>query len=255
MVVLAMFGETAEFLRAEGAASLWFWQCKEPGLRLRILPRRGLRDLVVAAMVARLRSLRRDGGVECWFASRYEPEIHALGGPVTAAAFHRHAAADARLHALAAPALHGRLWSPTVLSLALLDDLFARALPDNPEEVWDVWCHLAEMHGQPPTPAASPLHPPSLARLASLCPRDAEGDRLRRGLAGMARANAALASALGRAWSGGRLQGGQRRFLAIVALFHWNRLRLGQAERRHLLAGMTARPALFDRPLLRAATP
>ena len=255
MATLAVFGETAEALRADGAASLWFWQCKDPGLRLRILPRRGRRDLVAAAIVARLRSLRRDGGLERWFPSRYEPEIPALGGPVTAAAFHRHAAADARLHALAAPALHERPWSPAVLSLALLDDLFSRALPDNPEEVWDVWCHLAEMHGQLPTPAALPLHPPSLARLARCCPRDAQGDRLRRHLSGMARANAALTGALGHAWSGGRLLGGQRRFLAIVALFHWNRLRLDPAERRRLLAGMTARPTLFDRPLLLVATP
>jgi hypothetical protein len=172
----------------------------------------------------------------------YEPETYALGGALMAAAFHRHATADSRLHAFLSVDALNAVCSRAVLSLTALQDLFSCALAGRTEEVWDVWCRLAEMHGLPVSPAGKTLHPPLLSDL-----RHRLSDKVaRRLLADFMRANRALAKSLCDAWSTGRLLGGQRWYLATVALFHWNRIGLDQASRVRILTGMMARPMMLD---------
>lgn len=227
--ILLAVGAAVGRLRRERALDLWFWQRKEPGLRLRFRARAGREEEVAAALVPVLRGLVRRGAVRRWRASVYEPEVHLFGGPAMMEAAHRWASADAAVQA-ASLASSGLAVTPSVLTLAVLNDLFRRGCDSGPEEVWDVWCRLAAMHGIAPG-AGRPLPAIGIEDIAALAPDVGRA---------MAAANARLAAALSRAWSAGRLTTGRRAALSMVALFHWNRMGLGPDSRRQLIDGMTA---------------
>jgi len=227
--ILLTVGAAVGRLRREGAFDLWFWQRKEPGLRLRFRARPGREEEVAAALAPVLRGLARAGAVRRWRASVYEPEVHLFGGLPMMEAAHRWASADAAVQA-AALTLPGPAVTPSVLTLAVLNDLFRRGCDSGPEEVWDVWCRLAAMHGIIPG-AGRPLPAIRIEDIAALAP-----DACR----AMAAANARLAAVLSRAWSAGRLTTGRRAALSMVALFHWNRMGLDPDSRSRLIDGMTA---------------
>ncbi|MCW2241610.1 thiopeptide-type bacteriocin biosynthesis protein [Azospirillum canadense] len=227
--ILLSVAEAAGRLRRERVLDLWFWQRKEPGLRLRFRARPGREEDASAALAPVLRGLVRRGVARRWSASVYEPEVHLFGGPAMMEAAHRWALADAAVQA-ASLARGGTGVTPAVLTLAVLNDLFRRGCDSGPEEVWDVWCRLAAMHDIIPG-AGRPLPVVGLEDIAALAPEACQA---------MAAANARLASALSRAWSTGRLTTGRRAALSMVALFHWNRLGLEPDIRRRLIDGMTA---------------
>lgn len=233
--VCAGFVDGAEGFRRDGRVVAFFWQCKEPGLRLRLHLHGGSdTEAVRLDMAARLRRLRRAGVVGRWWTSVYEPEVHLFGGAAASEAFHHHATVDSWI--LARWGREQMPYSDAVLSLAALNDLFQRALGARQEEVWDVWCRLAQMHGRPP--AAGPGLPPvTLSALAEASARRPAGRLLRR----LMRANETLAGRLDRLWQQGKLNCGQRASLSCIALFHWNRLALPAETRVRLLDGMTAR--------------
>jgi thiopeptide-type bacteriocin biosynthesis protein len=232
-LVCAGFVDTAERHRRDGLVSGYFWQCKEPALRLR-LRCRGEADMVGGDLADQLRRLRRDGVVRRWSTSIYEPEVHLFGGPGASDAFHRHATVDSQV--LARWSAQPMPFSSAVLSLASLNDLFVRALGGRREEIWDVWCRLAGIHGRVAPAQGVGITPVTLSTLADTRHRPAAA-LMRR----MMRANATLADRLERLWARGALSCGQRATLACVALFHWNRLALPADTRVRLLDGMTAR--------------
>lgn len=226
------FVDLAERQRRDRAVDAYFWQCKDPGLRLRLRGRDGVADDVTRV----LRRLRCDGVVERWRRSVYEPEAWLFGGPAAMGAFHRHATADSRT--LSQWNRLPRPFTDTVLSLASLNDLFQRALGGRPEEVWDVWCRLARQHGRATPAQGIGLTPVTLTDLTGHGATQPEALALMRR---QMRANDHLSDALGRLWAAGRLTCGLRACLAAIALFHWNRLALAPELRARLLDGMTAR--------------
>ena len=183
---------------------------KDPGLRLRLDG-----ELDPGLVRPGLERLRSAGLIAGWFMSVYEPEIHQFGGPAAMDAVHAYFDADTRALLIASQAA-GRRVTNTVLSLAILNDLFERSLGAR-EEVWDVWCNLQAMyrgHGRPG--AAIPAL--TLERLAAVAgPAELELVALYEA------ANRRLAAALDAAWRAGALQCGRRSILPFVAAFHWNR--------------------------------
>ncbi len=226
------FVDLAEGHRRDRTVDDYFWQCKDPGLRLRL---HGHEDVAAEATQV-LRRLRRDGRIERWRRSVYEPEAWLFGGPAAMRAFHRHATADSRT--LSHWTRRPRPFTDTVLSLGSLNDLFLRALGGRPEEVWDVWCRLARHHGRSAPAHGAGLTPVTLSTLADHGAPQAEAQSL---LRRQMRANQRLADALDRLWADGRLSCGPRACLSAIALFHWNRLALPPDTRARLLDGMTAR--------------
>jgi thiopeptide-type bacteriocin biosynthesis protein len=248
----ALFAELAPLLRAarrEGRLRQFWFLHKAPDLRLRFFTR------APAALARRLEAtLRRCQArrvVRSWSSSVYEPETFQFGGPEAMALVHAHFDRDAHL-ALAWDArarLSRTSVTTTLLSTALLNDLFLRAVAGAEEEAWDVWCNLAALHGPPGLPPAAPAVP-SLT-IASLLPLVSAGEG--RLLRGYAHANRRLAAGLRRLWLGGHLRCGLRALLPFVALFHWNRFALDHADTVRICAAMCA--ALDPKRGLRGASP
>jgi thiopeptide-type bacteriocin biosynthesis protein len=201
----------------------FFFARKAPGLRLRFaVDAQGWN--AVAACLDGARAVSR------WNACAYEPEVFKLGGPAALPAVHRWFADDTRAwwawESRQAP------FSRAVLSLAVLNDLFAR-FSEGPEETWDLWCRVGALHGQAPegrsgVPAIRP---------ADLAPRLAVAQR--RILAGQVAANQRLARAFERLHRAGRLLFGRRLVLPHLALAHFNRHGFALADRLPIVSAMT----------------
>ena len=157
-MLLPALAREAELWREQGARDLWLLR-KDPGLRLR------LRNLELAAVRPGLARLQAAGLLSTWFPGVYEPEYHQFGGPAATAAVHTYFAADTRALLLAASSSQRRV-STTVVSLAILNDLFERCLQVH-EEVWDVWSNLEAMYRGHARPGAA-LLPLGLAGLRRL---------------------------------------------------------------------------------------
>ena len=128
---------------------------------------------------------------------------------------HTYFAADTRALLLAAASSQRRV-SNTVVSLAILNDLFERSLQVH-EEIWDVWSNLEAMYRGHARPGAA-LLPLGLAGLRRL------GGPLELALADLyEHANSELAAALDATWRRGNLTCGRRSILPYLAAFHWNR--------------------------------
>ena len=151
-------------------------------------------------------------------------------------AVHDYFAADSSAW-LRLPALResGPTVSSSMISTAQLNELFARALDGRPEEIWDVWCRLAAFHGLQPARERYAHERPMLSDIAQLGISAA----LLQVLQALASANAALAGALVALDTRGELLQGLRGVLALVALFHWNRIGLRPERRREVLQAMT----------------
>ena len=224
-------------LRRERLVRGFYFMRKPPGLRLRFALRGGparapARDQIAALMdrAVKLRLARS------WFPSAYEPEVFKFGGPAAMGAVHAHVFADTQAwwRWQQPPAEGDRQLPPALLSMAVLNDLFARFV-DGPEEIWDVWRRLAALHGDSLVDAAAALAPVRPAHLV-----ERVGARHQRVLRAYEQANARFARACRRLHERGRLLYAYRLLLPHVALGHWNRLGLSLAERRSIYAAMTA---------------
>ena len=221
-------------LRRERFARRFFFMRKAPGLRLRFALGRA-HATAEARVVEVLDALVRSGVLGKWSRGTYEPETYKFGGPEAIHLAHAHFHADSaawwrwtRLHRADATVI-----GTQVLSIAVLNDLFVRAL-EGPEEVWDVWCQVAALHGRRPPMGAATA--PRL-RIEDLVARVSVAER--GVLEAYSRANRRLARRLRSMHEAGALVGGARGALSQVALYHWNRFGFGDEARVNMFGGMT----------------
>jgi thiopeptide-type bacteriocin biosynthesis protein len=227
--VFALVGD----LRRDGPLTHFFFMRKPPGLRLRFALR-GDVDAPARAIEGTLDGLRARRLLRRWLPVVYEPETYKFGGPEAMQAAHFYFDADTRAwwrwerirHANRA-SLDARL-----LSMTVLNDLFIQCL-EGPEEVWDVWCRLAALHG---ATEAGRVHRAPAWRIADLLDRVSPGERavLRR----YSSAHAALARRFASIRSRGRLLFGFRLVLPHAAIYHWNRYGFAPAERAEIYTEM-----------------
>jgi thiopeptide-type bacteriocin biosynthesis protein len=212
----------------------FFFMRKPPGLRLRFSLRGPGGDAAreVESCAERLVRLKLAGK---WFASVYEPETFKFGGPEAMEAVHAHFFADSAawwrwesLRRRAKTSISSKL-----LSLGVLNDLFARFV-EGPEEVWDVWCRVAALHGAPAVagdgPAAPAIRIDDL--LEHVTPRE------RAVLRSYSTHNGALARRFGALLAGGKLLYRNRLVLPHVALYHWNRYGFTPEDRASIFTAM-----------------
>jgi thiopeptide-type bacteriocin biosynthesis protein len=219
--LLSTLGE----LRRSGRLGGFFFARKAPGLRLRFAVDAEGRAAVAACL---------DGvsAVSGWYPSAYEPEPFKVGGPAALPHVHRWFEADSRAWWSWESRRAALPFSAAVLSLAVLNDLFARFC-EGPEETWDLWCRVAALHGQAPegragVPAVQP---------ADLSPRLTAPQR--RILTAQSAANERLARAFERLHRAGKLLFGRRLVLPHLALAHFNRQGFALADRLPLITAMT----------------
>jgi thiopeptide-type bacteriocin biosynthesis protein len=227
---------TLRVLQERGLIERAFYQRKPPGMRWRVAACDV--DAVRERLRRKLDTLQASGSVGSWTFCIYEPETFMFGGSAAMRAVHDYFAADCDAWVrLFHVYRHGDLRATVaLLSIAQLNELFARCLASSPEEIWDIWCRLAAFHGAAPARERSSGSRPLLAHVSSL----AQTAAATRPLQQLARANDALATQLCALEAQGRLQQGLRGVLATVALFHWNRIGLTTHHRQRCLQRMTA---------------
>lgn len=226
--VFAALAPLVDAWRRDGKLSQLYFMRKPPDLRLRLRGPQPAVDLLPGAIGA-LEQLRRDGAVERFFESVYEPEAHLFGGPDAMELVHAYFDADTRGWLTL-----DRLWAsgpslltPEILACAVIDDLLQLALGDR-SEIWDVWCNLAA-GGVPAIDVPVPPSPELLGRLAL-----AERTVLEHYFAH----NSQLARGLATLHDSGRLSCGLRALLTQVALFHFHRYGLDAAEQAAMAGAM-----------------
>lgn len=212
----------------------FFFMRKPPDLRLRFLGP-NLEAQVLPDLTRILQRLKREGFVKRFFPSIYEPETFKFGGPQAMKVVHAHFDSDSR-----AWVDLDRIWAsgqgaltPDVLTLAVLNDLFSRALADA-SEVWDVWCNLARLIPIPPNLQSPEAGVFFIDALLSRVTKP-EACILRR----YARANRTLSSGLLRVWNHGRLQCGLRAIFPFIAMFHFHRYGFDATKQGLLAQAMT----------------
>ncbi|WP_158617606.1 thiopeptide-type bacteriocin biosynthesis protein [Corallococcus sp. CA049B] len=219
-----------EAWRRAGALRLFSFLRKPPDSRLRFQADTG--SPLAVELRALLDGLREAGFVRAFHVAPYTPETFQFGGPWALHLVHRWFDADsvAWWRWVSSSSPHGG--SPRALCAAVGEALVSACVGPR-EEVWDVWCNLARLHGMPDArilavreaPCAAPDAEAGVAHAARLY-----GDAHRELGAGLAR--------LGRT---GRLACGERALLPFVLLFHWNRYGLSLDDRAALLAPMLAK--------------
>jgi thiopeptide-type bacteriocin biosynthesis protein len=222
-----------ESLKRRKLLRCFFFMRKPPGVRLRF-SFRGPRDDAMREVEACLDGLARLKVIGRWFPSVYEPETFKFGGPEAMEAVHAHFFGDStawwRWEGLRREA--DTSIAPRLLSLSVLNDLFERFL-EGPEEVWDVWCRVAVLHGAPAVgegPAVAPM------RIEDLIDRVTPRERAI--LRCYSSCNAALARRFGALHARGKLLYGNRLVLPHVALYHWNRYGFTPEERASIFKTM-----------------
>ncbi len=223
----------ADWKPGEGIDRFFFVR-KPPDVRLRfLLGDKG--ETLPAKLESILSALMRDGFVDDYFPSVYEPETFQFGGREGTDLVHGYFEADSRawieLDLLAA---QGRRTIPTGdLVLGVMNDLFSRTLSCN-SEVWDAWCNLESLvHSSreiPPT-AMEALPIDSIYRRA-LGPEA-------RIIRDYIRANQEISAGLQELWREGKLRCGLRALLPFIAMFHFNRHGLDAAGQAVLAEAMT----------------
>lgn len=222
-------------LKRAGVVERCFFQRKPPGLRWRF----SAPDPALAwqALAPSFEQLQARGLIRNARRVVYEPETFLLGGTAALQAVHDYADADAAAWSdLVALRRRGDLpWAFTLLSYAHCNELFALALGECPEEVWDTWCRLAHFHAIAPPHAAGPHSRPLPGALPGV------NDVTRPPLQALHNANVALAARLAALHYDGVLLQGLRSVLAMVVLLQWNRLGFTPAQRHRMLqAALTA---------------
>jgi thiopeptide-type bacteriocin biosynthesis protein len=230
----------ARSLQKRGRLACFYFMRKNPGLRLRF-DLQGPRAEATRAIESLLDGVaREDRAVGTWFPSVYEPETYKFGGPPAMAAIHAYFFADSsawwRWEALRRAG--GTRIDPRLLSASVLDHLFGEFV-DGPEEVWDVWCRIAAIHGAPiapVTPVASERPRPAPPPLESLAERVSPGERAL--LRAYAVGNRALARRFRALYASGKLLFANRLVLPHVATYHWNRYGFSPENRASIFTPM-----------------
>lgn len=220
--------------RQHGVVNRFFFVRKPPDLRLRFLV--GTTEThMLPELEMILSSLVRDGFVQRFFRSVYEPEFRQFGGIEAMEWVHRYFDADSMgWIALDRLASRGERTSSTeMFVLATMNDLFLRTL-SCPEEVWDAWCNLASVM---PSDHSDDAPMADIVLLESLLPSASPAEV--QILQEFVSSNQQLANGLWQVWNGGRLQCGLRSILPFVAMFHFNRHGLNAATQAALAHAMS----------------
>jgi thiopeptide-type bacteriocin biosynthesis protein len=248
----ALFSRLAPAVRVlerEKRIRWFFFMRKAPGLRLRFALDRQ-RRAATARITELLDSLESSRVLRTWTRGSYEPETYKFGGPDAMELAHAHFHADAaawwrweRLQRAKATRI-----GPQVLSIAVLNDLFTRAL-DGPEEVWDVWCEVAALHGRRPAWSDHADARAPRVRIEDLAPHVSPKEG--RVLEACGKANERFVDHLKSRRDTGELLYGYRRILPHLALYHWNHFGFGLEERARMFDAMTHTwsPEAVTRPL------
>ncbi len=200
--------------RRTGELGCFFFMRKPPDLRLRFL---STSDALAGRVRAVLDGLARDGAVERWFPSIYEPEIDRFGGQLGWGAVRewfdgdttRWLAVDRLREAGKATLATERFCASVALGLA------GSALGDR-AEARDVFRHYAASLGVVRPDAPLDAFDDEATRLLA-------SDDERSLLAAYDAANTALSGALRALWETGGLTAGLRSIVADVVLFHGHR--------------------------------
>jgi thiopeptide-type bacteriocin biosynthesis protein len=225
---------TVDSLAEQGLLRCFYFLRKPPGLRLRFAVDATAPPTVSSAIEAVLDELITGGLVARWYPSVYEPEVYKFGGPSAMDAVHDQFFADSacwwrwdQLVAAGETAIDARL-----LSVTVLNDLF-RVFTGGPEEVWDVWCRLATMHGDRVAMDGQPAPAVAIADIVERVSA-AEAELLR----AYATSNAELAGRFRALLAEGKLLFAHRLVLPHVALYHWNRYGFTPSDRASMYTRM-----------------
>jgi thiopeptide-type bacteriocin biosynthesis protein len=207
--------------RGEGLVTRFFFVRKPPGARLRFLCPKG-ESQVTGELELMLQQLQRQGFVEHFFRSCYEPEQARFGGAEAMSLVHDYFDADTSQWLLLQQisAAKRRSFPAGTLVTNVLNHLFTAVVGD-PAEVWDIWCQCSELAGRESFEADEDYLDPMFASIEALRPL-ASPDEMAI-LDAYESANMTLATGLKQLWSDGKLQRGVRGVLATVAMFGLNR--------------------------------
>lgn len=210
----------------------FFFTWKPPGIRLRFELAGGKE--AAHEIESCLGELVDRGVLSRWYPSVYEAETFMFGGPEAMDAVHPYFFADStgwwRWDAISR--CPETMLDPRLLSVSVLNDLFVQ-FTDGPEEVWDVWCHVATLHGDAPTGGGPPVGAPMLADLV-----DQVGPSEQAVLRAYEDANAELTRRFRALHSAGRLLHASRLVLPHLAVHHWNRYRFSAPDRASMYTPM-----------------
>lgn len=216
--------------RRSGSLRMFSFLRKPPDSRLRF--RSDTRSPLATELRALLTGLRDAGFVRGFQVAPYTPETFQFGGPWAMHLVHRWFDADSMAWWRWVSTPPSPACSPRALCAAASEALVASCVEPR-EEVWDVWCNLARLHGMTDTRILSVREAPPAA--PDLEAGMAEARRLYGG------AHRELGAGLARLGRTGRLACGERALLPFVLLFHWNRYGLSLEDRAALLAPMLAK--------------
>jgi thiopeptide-type bacteriocin biosynthesis protein len=212
-------------LRRDERIARFFFMRKDPGIRLRIQARAGVREEVFSS----LNRLARAGVSGRPSATCYEPETFQFGGDEAMALAHDHFYRDSLAcirHDELRRAERHQL-DPALLSAAVMNHLFDQVLEGYREEVWDVWQNVARIHGYR-LEGTGIVNAP-WCDIDAIAPHAAPEEQAI--LSAYRRANDRYATGLNRLRDRGRLLYRRRLVLPFVCLFHWNRLALSADAR------------------------
>jgi thiopeptide-type bacteriocin biosynthesis protein len=223
-----------ESLKRRKLLRCFFFMRKPPGLRLRfalLAPR----EEAMVEIGACLHDLTRRRVIGKWFPSVYEPETFKFGGSESIEAVHAYFFADStawwrwkKLQFRAQTSMQSPL-----LSACALNDLFARFL-DGPEEVWDVWCRVAALHGACVVREGQAATAPS--RIEDLINRvTPEEQQIFRTYSSC---NETLARRFREIHARGKLLYRNRLVLPHIGLYQWNRYGFAPEERSSIFTAM-----------------
>lgn len=225
-----------DHLKKQRALRCFFFLRKPPGIRLRFALAAPEED-TASEIESCFRRLVKRKLVTRLYRGSYEPETFKFGGPDGINAVHAHFFADStawwsweQLRCAAVTRLNAKL-----LSVGVLNDLFSQCL-EGPEEIWDVWCRLAVLHGASVLSDGSAMPRIGIEQLLEqVTPK--ERSLLRKYVA----CNRAIARKLDAISAKGKLLFGIRQVLPHVAIYHWNRYGFTESDRTSMLtAGLRA---------------
>ncbi|GAA4402863.1 hypothetical protein GCM10023168_13800 [Fodinibacter luteus] len=231
--------------RAQGDLGRFHFMRKPPDIRLR-LEGPAPREHVLPKVEATLRRLREAGSVTAFAAGIYEPETRLFGGTRSMSLVHDYFDVDSRswvdhdrLERLGATRL-----SADDLTARVVNDLFARTLDDR-GEVWDTWCNVRQVVGDPVDEGQASGAQPVAGNSADAAGRDPDPVPAGVALGGLVEelddgasageqellrryrtANTRLATGLRGLAHHGELECGLRVLLPFVAVFHFHRFGL-----------------------------
>jgi thiopeptide-type bacteriocin biosynthesis protein len=217
--------------RASGALRQLHFVRKPPGLRIRFgfagEPDPGVLREEIERLLA---PLIQGGQLSHWFPSTYEPEIFKFGGEAAMGDIDAYFSADSRgwcgwsdAERSGATHIDVRLFSATIVNDLIL------ALLDDRDELWDVWCRIAVLHGGEVLPLGTDGTLPTVADLRVIA-----SPREQALLDFYQRANRLFTLRLLRRFNAGKLLFGFRAILPHIVMAHWSRYGFSLVTRRQI---------------------